>query len=269
MGGKEYWNGTKHAFNLNFNVSNPEVNGIHGIEAAYVASIKNQIFALSGPTIFEPILEKAASIAQIAHNNTIKDKINNAIQYFILLIITDGVITDMKQTKNKIVQIANQYLPLSIIIVGVGNANFSMMNELDGDENGLMDSNGKYAKRDVVQFVPMNKYENNLNGLSKETLYEIPNQFLSYTRFHDIKPGKRIIPKMQIIDNQFEINDDDEGDHKEKDTEILQQPIDDKDNVYWDNVPLPTGWERAYDENGRTYYVDNVHQTTQWKHPNA
>eukprot|EP01084_Bolivina_argentea_P057863 105676_1 len=97
--GKEYWNGVKHAFNLNFQLSNPEIESINGIEQTYVSAIKNQIFALSGPTLFEPILEKAKLIARIAHKNTIKDKTNNKIQYFILLIITDGVITDMKQTK--------------------------------------------------------------------------------------------------------------------------------------------------------------------------
>ena len=56
------------------------------------------------------------------------------IMGYILLIITDGIITDMKMAKNEIVDIANKYLPLSIIIVGVGNANFSGMNELDGDD---------------------------------------------------------------------------------------------------------------------------------------
>jgi hypothetical protein len=42
---------------------------------------------------------------------------------------------------------------LSIIIVGVGNADFTNMNKLDGD-NGLYSSNGKRAARDIVQFVP-------------------------------------------------------------------------------------------------------------------
>ena len=65
-----------------------------------------------------------------------------------------GIITDMKMTKNEIVDIANKYLPLSIIIVGVGdNTNFKAMEELDGDEHGLMNSHGEYGKRDIVQFV--------------------------------------------------------------------------------------------------------------------
>ena len=47
--------------------------------------------------------------------------------------LTDGAITDMPQTKQAI--IAASRLPLSIIIVGVGEANFDAMNELDSDDS--------------------------------------------------------------------------------------------------------------------------------------
>ena len=45
--------------------------------------------------------------------------------YNILLIITDGEIMDMPETKKLIVQLSS--LPLSIIIIGVGNASFAKM----------------------------------------------------------------------------------------------------------------------------------------------
>jgi hypothetical protein len=57
----------------------------------------------------------------------------------------------MEQTVDLIVNNCN--LPLSIIIVGVGNAEFTNMVRLDGD-NGLYNSQGKKAARDIVQFVP-------------------------------------------------------------------------------------------------------------------
>lgn len=44
--------------------------------------------------------------------------------------MTDGEIHDMEATKDSIVAAAT--LPLSIIIVGIGNADFSNMNILDG-----------------------------------------------------------------------------------------------------------------------------------------
>ena len=50
--------------------------------------------------------------------------------------MTDGEIHDMDETIELIIDAAE--LPLSIIIVGVGNDSFSKMKILDGD-NGLVD----------------------------------------------------------------------------------------------------------------------------------
>lgn len=52
--------------------------------------------------------------------------------FFVLLIVTDGVITDMDATKQAIIE--NSNLPFSIIIVGVGGADFDAMEELDSDD---------------------------------------------------------------------------------------------------------------------------------------
>lgn len=53
----------------------------------------------------------------------------------------------MEQTKDLIVSAAT--LPLSIIIVGVGQADFTNMEILDGD-NGISNSKGQKSKRDLV-----------------------------------------------------------------------------------------------------------------------
>lgn len=45
--------------------------------------------------------------------------------YFVLLILTDGEIHDMEPTKTSIVQAS--HLPLSIIIIGIGNEDFVNM----------------------------------------------------------------------------------------------------------------------------------------------
>ena len=41
-------------------------------------------------------------------------------------------------------------LPVSIIIVGVGNEEFSMMDDLDSDDKLLKDDKNRRAKRDIV-----------------------------------------------------------------------------------------------------------------------
>ena len=53
-------------------------------------------------------------------------------QYFILLLLTDGTLSDMRETKLALIRASS--LPMSVIIVGVGGANFSAMRELDADE---------------------------------------------------------------------------------------------------------------------------------------
>lgn len=70
----------------------------------------------------------------------------------------------MDQTVDLLV--SNSHLPLSIIIVGVGNADFKNMNTLDGD-NGLYNSKGIKALRDIVQFVPFNQVSMNPDLLAK------------------------------------------------------------------------------------------------------
>lgn len=77
-------------------------------------------------------------------------------QYFVLLIITDGEITDLDQTKQAIVN--SSKLPMSIIIVGVGEADFKAMEVLDGDNGVLKSSTGEPVARDIVQFVPFKDF---------------------------------------------------------------------------------------------------------------
>jgi len=61
---------------------------------------------------------------------------------------------------------AAAYLPLSVIIVGVGNANFDNMVKLDGD-GGLYNTKGQKAPRDIVQFVPFRDVKLNSDMLAK------------------------------------------------------------------------------------------------------
>ena len=66
-------------------------------------------------------------------------------------------------------------LPLSIVIVGVGTANFSQMDTLDADEKPLYShAYGKTMSRDIVQFVPFKDYKNDDFKLAKAVLEELP-----------------------------------------------------------------------------------------------
>lgn len=93
----------------------------------------------------------------------------------------------MDQTVDLLVNFC--HLPLSIIIVGIGNANFDNMNTLDGD-NGLYNSKGVKAARDIVQFVPFNQVQMNPDLLAKELLAELPDQVTQYMALIGKMPNK-------------------------------------------------------------------------------
>lgn len=80
-------NRASHCFALNGDIFDPECDGLEGVLEAYKSSIKS--VNLYGPTHFAPIVELVCDMAeeeQVAQDHQ---------KYFILLIITDGIINDM------------------------------------------------------------------------------------------------------------------------------------------------------------------------------
>lgn len=107
-----------HCFNLNLS-NNPYVEGVDNIINAY----KNSLFLvrLDGPTFFAPLITTVL--------NEIKREMQNGEQiYYVLMILTDGMINDMDATCDVLVECATY--PLSVIIIGIGNADFTNMNIL-------------------------------------------------------------------------------------------------------------------------------------------
>eukprot|EP01010_Urceolus_cornutus_P001156 NODE_1677_length_795_cov_162.242627_g1304_i0.p1 GENE.NODE_1677_length_795_cov_162.242627_g1304_i0~~NODE_1677_length_795_cov_162.242627_g1304_i0.p1 ORF type:complete len:248 (+),score=45.07 NODE_1677_length_795_cov_162.242627_g1304_i0:80-745(+) len=136
---------------------------------------------LSGPTNFAPIINQTA--------NRIRNLRN---VYTILLIITDGAISDLPETKSAIV--AASSFPLSIIIVGVGSADFSSMDVLDADDAPLTATDGSVMRRDIVQFVPFSKHQSSVELLASETLAEVPEQFTEWAELTGLTPPGFVAP---------------------------------------------------------------------------
>eukprot|EP01017_Pseudomicrothorax_dubius_P002262 TRINITY_DN10004_c0_g1_i3.p1 TRINITY_DN10004_c0_g1~~TRINITY_DN10004_c0_g1_i3.p1 ORF type:complete len:108 (+),score=18.69 TRINITY_DN10004_c0_g1_i3:199-522(+) len=83
----------------------------------------------------------------------------------------------MQQSMDLLVSASN--LPLSVIIIGVGDSDFSKMEILDGD-SGIVDSRGTKASRDICQFVPFNRYKGDPTQLAEKVLSELPGQVVKY-----------------------------------------------------------------------------------------
>ncbi|XP_059176110.1 copine-3-like [Physella acuta] len=173
-----------HEFAINFNAQNPFCAGIDGVLAAYTNCI--QYVQLYGPTIVSPIINhvaKFASAAQMEEHN------KGAHAYYVLLLLTDGVLSDMGDTRNAIVQASK--LPMSLIVVGVGAADFTDMNELDGDNGVLKSPSGEPAKRDIVQFVPFREFKQSTPAeLARHVLAEVPKQVTAYYKMRGLKPNQ-------------------------------------------------------------------------------
>ncbi|XP_069007453.1 copine-3-like isoform X1 [Embiotoca jacksoni] len=167
-----------HQFPINFNPSNPFCAGIEGVVHAYQKCLPQLKFW--GPTNFSPIINHVACFARQALYQRV------ASQYFVLLIITDGVITDMDQTRAAIVEASR--LPMSIIIVGVGGADFSAMEFLDSDDKLLQSPFGDVAARDIVQFVPFRDFQGSSVALAQSVLAELPDQLALFFNSHNLKP---------------------------------------------------------------------------------
>ena len=169
-------------FNINFN-QDPEIYTIDNVISEYRKCLRK--IQLAGPTQFCPMIRKTI--------DNIKRE-NNPLNYHVLMILTDGVIVDQQETIDAVIEAS--FLPFSLIIIGIGNDHFQEMIQLDGDDVPLISSTGIKRMRDVVQFVPFNKYRNNQNELSAQVLEEIPNQIVEYYTMNNIYPGK--LPLAQL-----------------------------------------------------------------------
>ena len=177
-------------FNLNFQ-DNPDIYTINNVIQAYHECIEKDKLTFSGPTEFAPIIQ--AVISKIG---------DDIFHYYILMILTDGVIDDLQETIDCLVA-ASQY-PLSIIIVGIGNEDFKKMEILDGDEAPLISSIGQKRTRDLVQFVSFSKFQNDEKKLAEEVLAEIPKQIVEYYKFKNLNPNQ--IQQLLYQNNQYNNN---------------------------------------------------------------
>jgi len=171
--GAKYGGVIQHSFQIG---NKPELDGIAGVLEAYRNVFRTGL-TMSGPTVFAEVIDYAAATARS------RQEAKRAIgqqSYKILLILTDGAVTDIEQTKRAIHAASDA--PLSIVIVGMGNADFSSMQHLD---DFLANDP---SVRDIVQFVQFSHHAHDKSSLTQATLEEIPDQLVDYFYSQGIKP---------------------------------------------------------------------------------
>jgi len=240
----------RHCFPLNGNEHDPEVQGIAGIQSAYTQAL--QRYTLSGPTLFSEIIDTATSMSM--------EPQEQGQHYSLLLIITDGVINDPQKTVDSIVAASSH--PIAVIIVGVGDADFSTMDMLDADDEPLVSSRGQQMEADIVQFVPFNKFKRLHNSmLAKEVLEEVPEQLTGWFERKGIKPNAAK-PAMDRQSSYGSLPD------MQRNNSMGMMQGGAAPPSYQKRKVLPPGWEERVDNStGRSYYIDHNNSTTHWNLP--
>jgi hypothetical protein len=103
------------------------------------------------------------------------------LSYTILLILTAGNVESVKETKRQLIEASEE--PLSIVIVGIGEADFKGMEFLDEHDAEVEDG------KDITKFVRFSDYKS-FNALTEAVLDEIPDQLVSYFYDRRIMPGQ-------------------------------------------------------------------------------
>jgi hypothetical protein len=171
--GAKYNGVVRHCFQCGNDV---EVSGVKGIMEAY-KGVFNTTFTMSYPTVFTDVIRTAARYAR--HERQLLEQ-DGKMSYTILLILTAGNVEDVQATKDEL--IAASSAPLSVVIVGVGDQDFSAMEFLDEHEPEAE------GGRDITKFVKFNDYRS-FNKLTEAVLDEIPEQLVSYYFDKGILPG--------------------------------------------------------------------------------
>lgn len=168
----------RHCFPINFNETDASIVSMEGVLSAYVACMHR--ISLAGPTFLAPLIRRACQMVRAVPCTQAEQN------YLVLLILTDGDIMDMKETKAAIVDAS--HLPLSIVLVGLGGEDFALMKQLDSNDQLLSDASGRQCVDDIVHFVKFAGLETSAL-LAQEVLKELPGQVERHMRRHGIVPG--------------------------------------------------------------------------------
>jgi hypothetical protein len=163
-----------------------EVEGVRGILDAYRKTFQSGL-VMSSPTVITEVVGTAAAFAKSGQQQAMSQ---GKQKYTTLLILTDGAVSDIRATVQSLTMCSDA--PLSIIIVGIGMADFSAMQYLDDVAR---------EKPDIVQFVEFNKHKHDLHSLTAATMNELPDQLVAYFQRNGIQP----LPPVQVEEEDIVI----------------------------------------------------------------
>lgn len=167
-------------FPLNGIESDPYVEGINGMINSFRQALAN--VKLKGSTHFEPVIQRAAQLAQLPATH------GELRKYIVMIILTDGKFTDQKKIVEAMATVSN--LPISFVYVVAGE-------DPDGDNiktfEKLKTASRAYTNRDMIQIIQMNSLTDlSVNArsftIARQMIKELPTQVVTYYAGLDIQP---------------------------------------------------------------------------------
>jgi hypothetical protein len=159
---------TRHVFQCG---PTPTVTGVDGILEAYRSVFQSDL-VMSGPTVFVQVLQAAAARAHKQHTATVAA--GRLPHYTILLIITDGIMNDFEETRQRLDMYST--LPLSVIFVGVGRSDFSLLYRMCEQPPAA----GRGGGRNITTFCEFHRHQHDPAALGEAALRNVPSQLCEY-----------------------------------------------------------------------------------------
>jgi len=123
----------------------------------------------SSPSKFEPCIRRIMEFIEE------RKEMN---EYNVLLIITNEPSTDWATTIPTIAEAS--HLPLSIILVELGDTDILKYDSLQTDSSSFKDFKRKPSLREIFQFAKYSDYDDFPHSLKENLLQQIPDQFIEY-----------------------------------------------------------------------------------------
>ena len=180
-------------FNINKNEIDASINSIDKILGSYNNCLKE--ITSDYKIYLSPLINKV--------NNEINN-LHEVKNYNILFILLKENIyyDDIKNTIDFIIE--SSYLPLTIIIIGVGNTNFEEMNTAFNSIPNIA-SNGIKKYRNNVLFISLKKYENNVENFIESCLKETVKHMIKFYDLIKCTPSQIKKGNFENVNNSFNL----------------------------------------------------------------
>eukprot|EP00579_Thalassiosira_antarctica_P000165 CAMPEP_0201866306 /NCGR_PEP_ID=MMETSP0902-20130614/942_1 /ASSEMBLY_ACC=CAM_ASM_000551 /TAXON_ID=420261 /ORGANISM="Thalassiosira antarctica, Strain CCMP982" /LENGTH=671 /DNA_ID=CAMNT_0048391255 /DNA_START=92 /DNA_END=2107 /DNA_ORIENTATION=- len=171
--GAKYGGKVRHIFQCG---SSPTAIGTQGVLDAYRTVFETDLI-MSGPTEIHSVLRAAAARSKKFYNAPPSSE--SKMQYCVLMILTDGMVNDLQSTQELVRSYRELRLPLSVIVVGIGRADFTEFHQWN---HAPSDVRGRF------KFVEFRQHQFDPDTLSREALLNVPHETVDYFLGRSILP---------------------------------------------------------------------------------